>query len=115
MSGILSITEWESLEALPIPKLAFENEKGAVYTVLKVGVLFAKNTTDHKKTNIKEHFYLPTITVGTGVNKSVFRLPLNLSAWAFDQVALAHSGNIVFPAEVEFGVLNDHIYAEYIL
>jgi hypothetical protein len=115
MSRILSIAEWESLEVLPIPKLVSENEKGTVYTVLKVGVLFAKNATDYKEKEHKEYLYLPTITVGPGVNKCAFRLPLSLSAWAFDQVALTHSGDIAFPAEVEFGVLNDRVYAEYIL
>lgn len=47
----------------------------------------------------------------------LLRLPEVLHAWAYDMVAfvLAHGGNDVvrlFPAKVEFGILDDRAYAE---
>ncbi len=115
MTVVVSIVEWEALTELPISSLIFDHEKGSIYTVVKLGFLLAKNAIDYNEKIHKQYDYLPTITVSLSGRNQMFRLPISLSVWAFDQIALVRSGEIKFPTEIEFGILNGRMYAEYVL
>jgi hypothetical protein len=115
MQPVLSIADWEKLDEVSLPKIKRPADKGAFYVALKVGILFTPNASDYSATRYKGHPYLPTITIQVDTATRILRLPLDLAPWAFDAVALAHSGLLSFPAEIEFGILKNRVYAEYVL
>lgn len=55
---------------------------------------------------------LPLITVEENGNPVCYRLPLQLSEWAFAMVALANMGQNLFPSEVVFSKKENNYYAD---
>ena len=55
---------------------------------------------------------LPTAVVLFDGKYELCSLPLDLSEWVQNCVGMAHAGMNTFPAKVEFGVLNNRVYAE---
>jgi hypothetical protein len=87
---------------LDLPELSSERETGVVLDISRVVVT-------------REHQPFAWIETTDG---SVFRLPSGLMDWAVATVALVleKGGNDafgLFPAPVEFGILNGHPYAEF--
>lgn len=86
-------------EVLKVPVLVNENAQGIVHTVLSVGVLGGQRE--------------PIITVKESSEKvTAYRLPRDLTDWVQHWMGMTLQGIDMFPAEVEFGRLNDRIYAE---
>lgn len=114
---IESVDEWLNLPEPSFPSLMNNKENGTVYTVQKVGFL-AVPETDCRKNNICAQSgpggksLLPTAVVEFAGQQQLCRLPLELTSWVFDCVAMAHSGMNSFPSKVEFGVLDGRTYAE---
>ena len=57
---------------------------------------------------------LPLITVEENGNPICYRLPLQLSEWAFTMVAIANMGQNLFPSEVVFSKKENNYYADII-
>ncbi|MDN4571911.1 hypothetical protein DBB29_24950 [Pandoraea cepalis] len=55
---------------------------------------------------------LASVTVEEAGRRTLHRLPLSLSEWALDEVALARHGVRTYPAKIEFGCIADRHYAE---
>jgi len=112
-SKLSSVEEWLQLPELSLPVLINAKETGAIYMVLvlKFGFLLASKN-DCKVNGLDpriESFgkcILPTIDIESSKESMLFRLPLKLASWAFDNVALANTGMNHFPSKVEFGVLD---------
>ncbi len=84
---------------LKIPELNNEKESGAVYEVFSVG-------------NMGVNFD-PVITIrGNDGSAVLCRLPTDLSDWVDYQKGIRLQGIEMFPARIEFGKLNNRIYAE---
>lgn len=115
---VTSLPEWLDLPEVACPVVQNEGRKGSIYTVHKVGFL-PVSPSDCKDTDIAgAHFeagkyLLPTAEVEFGRRKQLCRLPLQLSDWAIDSVAMAYQmGKSPFPMRVEFGILRGRYYAE---
>lgn len=84
---------------LEIPTLNNESEQGKIYEVLSIGMM------------------PPGIAIATVKNGDLpvaFRLPSELAGWCQHSMGLAMQGVKIFPAKVEFGVLNGRCYAELV-
>ena len=57
---------------------------------------------------------LPLITVEEDGNPVCYRLPLQLSEWAFTMVAISNMGQNLFPSEVVFSKKENNYYADII-
>lgn len=57
---------------------------------------------------------LPLITVEEDGNPVCYRLPMQLSEWAFTMVAIANMGQNLFPSEVVFSKKENNYYADII-
>jgi len=90
------------LPELKIPNISDGNE-GQIYNVKKVAFV------RHKTKEAIENLPLAHLK-----NGQICKLPQELSGWAYDCVALAHSGLNAFPANVEFGIQDNEYYAEII-
>ncbi len=115
---VRSLADWVLLPELGCPAISRETRKGAVYAVHKVGLL-AIPEVDMPAGKVPGVMFesgkclLPTIELAFGNEKKLCKLPLQLSAWAVDIIALTEQlGESPFPAEVEFGILNGRHYAE---
>jgi len=97
---VTSYKDWNNLNQLAIPFIKSTDEKGVIYKVKTVGIF-----------NYDSQF-MPTITIIHNGKDELLKLPLELSQWALNCVAMAHSGMETFPSDVEFGVLDDRYYAE---
>jgi len=95
----------------------------SVYLVVRVGFVNAK-LADARAQEIsgesppdgpRETLPLPTVTVRSDQRDRIYRLPMELNNWAIDMVALAHAGQNLFPCEVEFGILDERPFAEFVL
>lgn len=80
------------------PMISIPNE-GIKYRVLSVG-------TDKNR--------LPLITVEENGKPVCYRLPLQLSEWAFTMVAVANMGQNLFPSEVVFSKRENNYYVDII-
>ena len=86
-------------EFLKVPVLLNEKAQGIVHNVLSVGILGGQRE--------------PIITVKKANGKVMaYRLPHELFGWVENTVGMKLQGIDMFPAEVEFGKLNDRVYAE---
>lgn len=109
--------EWNDLPEISFPTLKSDRGEGSTYAVRKVGWLFADRQ-DCVGLEIPlgamaaGKVTLPTAVVEFDGKPQLCKLPIELGSWAFDQVALAHSGMNLFPAKVEFGILDGRHYAE---
>lgn len=117
---ISTFAEWAKLPLLNIPVLENEQEAGATYRVKRIGFLFAPkhflrvlDLSDENVMKRGDDMMLPTIEIETSGKTIMHKLPVPLSSWAYDTIAIAHSplGNPL-PCEVEFGVLDGRYYAE---
>jgi hypothetical protein len=113
-----SFSDWVRLPELGCPRIGDAAKKGSIYTVYKVGFL-AIPVADIPLNDLPGvsrqagKYLLPTIELQFADKKQLCRLPLPLTDWAIDLVALAQqAGKGLFPAKVEFGVLDDRHYAE---
>ncbi len=114
---ITDLNGWLNLPNIEMPSLKSEKEKGSVFRVKKLGfVLVDKNECKRKGLNARQasggKCALPTAVVLFGDKYELCSLPLELSEWVQQCVGMAHSGMNAFPTQVEFGVLNNRIYAE---
>ena len=86
-------------ETLKVPVLLDEKAKGIVHKVLSVGILGEQRE--------------PIATIKKSNGESVaYRLPHDLYGWVENFMGLQLQGVDMFPAEVEFGILNNRAYAE---
>ncbi|MCE4092845.1 hypothetical protein LXM61_27255 [Priestia megaterium] len=84
---------------LSLPVLKNNTEQGIVYEVLSTGVLGSQRT--------------PIITVKEKNGEVVaYRLPDELRDWVEHSMGMKLSGFDVFPSEIEFGIIDNHAYAE---
>lgn len=118
MDRVSSIEEWVRLPEISVPLVQSERDTGSVVTVAKVGFL-AVNSADCQKAGIAADAslgkcILPTVVVGAGSQRQLYRLTVELGVWAFECVALAQEGRLRFPCEVEFGRLDGRAYAEFV-
>lgn len=109
--------EWLKLPEVGCPVVSNKNHKGSTYTVHKVGILAVRpeecRNVDTRGVWFEAgRYFFPTIDVEFGKERQLCRLPLQLSNWAIDTVALAQGRNLRFPLGVEFGVLDGRHYAE---
>jgi hypothetical protein len=115
-----SLEGWQTLPEVLFPKLKSGTEKGSIFSVHKVGFL-AVPEDQCKKAGIKADAgpagkcLLPTAVVEFDGTPKLCRLPLSLSPWAFNCVAMAHSKTLNFPSSVEFGFFNGRNYAEFVI
>jgi hypothetical protein len=114
---VQTFAEWNALPEISFPVLRSDSDEGSTYAVRKVGWLLADRQ-DCRGIEIPAvamaagKVTLPTAVVMFDGEPQLCKLPIELGAWAFDQVAFAHSGHNLFPANVEFGVLDGRHYAE---
>ena len=114
---IKSPGEWSNLAELVSPVIRTQAEKGSVYTVHKIGFLAMPlaDCGDFDTTGVlfeAGRYFFPTADVEFGTERRLCRLPLQLSNWAIDTVAMAQTGEMRFPTKVEFGVFAGRHYAE---
>lgn len=84
-------------ELLEIPVLKNDGEKGVIYQVLSVGM---------------GRQGIPTVTIKNANKKAiVYRLPTELQGWVQSAMGMAMQGLNPFPTKVEFGKIDDTIYA----
>lgn len=88
-----NINEYPLLE---ISTINNNYETGSVYNVLTVGIQNA----------------CPVITIINNNEPTIFRIPNELSGWAEMCIKLSTNGLNLFPANVEFGYLDNRYYAE---
>ncbi|WP_174732989.1 hypothetical protein [Mesobacillus harenae] len=96
-AGAKVYTDISKHEVLAIPTLKSTAEQGALYKVLSVGM--------HRKQT-------PIATVKKGNGAKAYILPEELHGWALNVLMTSADGVKMFPATVEFGVLNGRSYAE---
>jgi len=108
--------EWNALREILFPVLRSDSDEGSTYPVRKVGWLLADRQdcggVELAGAMAAEKVTLPTAVIMFDGEPQLCKPPIEVGAWAFDQVALAHSGHDLFPAKVEFGILNGRHYAE---
>jgi hypothetical protein len=114
---ITSFADWIRLPEVGCPKIEGPTKQGSVYTIYKVGFLGVSTTDipiDFPSIVVQaEKYILPTIELDFGQERQLCRLPLQLTDWAFDLVALTQQlGGNPLPARIEFGVLDGRHYAE---
>lgn len=84
-------------ELLEIPVLKNDEEKGVIHHVLSVGMGGQG---------------IPTVTIKKHNKKAlVYRLPMELQEWAQSATGMAMRGLNPFPTNVEFGKIDDTVYA----
>ena len=116
--AVQSLTQWLALPEIACPVVQTTGNKGSIYIVHKIGFL-ALSAADIGEFDTSEvvyeasKYFFPTAEVEFGQAKQLCRLPLPLSNWAIDTVAMARQmGKSRFPQKVEFGILGDRFYAE---
>jgi hypothetical protein len=86
-------------EVLEVPVLQDEKETGVVYDVLSVGVVGLQRE--------------PIVTVKESNGQVVaYRLPHDLLEWVEYSIGMKLQGLSALPAKIEFGKLNNRMYAE---
>ncbi|MEY2169042.1 MULTISPECIES: hypothetical protein [unclassified Rhodanobacter] len=119
-STITSLDGWLHLPEVVFPALKNAQEKGSVFAVHKVGFLaVSKQECVVAGINAEEQppgkCLLPTAVVKLAGTPELCKLPISLGPWAFDCVAMAHSGVLEFPTQIEFGILEGRSYAEFVV
>ena len=94
----------------------FRNQRGAkiYYDVNRQPVLYltkGKNVVTVLSVGIYKEG-IPLVTIEKSPENMCYRLPLQLTQWAMNIVALANSGVSLFPAKVVFTKTENHIYAD---
>jgi hypothetical protein len=114
---VTTAKDWFDLQEIHAPTLKNEREVGNKMNIIKVGLVLA-NIEDCKELGLLQDIdyegkiHLPTVVARTKKKEILFRLPLELSGWAEQSVAMAQMGLNAFPSVVEFGVLNGGFFAE---
>jgi hypothetical protein len=116
---IESAVDWLALAEITFPPLKSELDNGTTFTVYKVGFLAVREQDCqelgiHAERGPAGKCVLPTSVIDFAGERKLCRLPVELSPWAFNCVAMAHEGLLKFPATVEFGLLDGRKYAEII-
>lgn len=84
---------------LKVPVLLDEKAKGVIHNVLSVGILGSQRE--------------PIVTVKESNGEVVaYRLPYDLLGWVENMMGLKLQGIDMFPEKVEFGKLNNRVFAE---
>lgn len=100
-AGVKIYKDINKHEVLKVPVLSNQNEQGIVHTVLSAGFIGMQRE--------------PIITVSESTGKiSAYRLPRELIDWVESSIGMKLQGIDMFPSKVEFGKLNNKIYAEYL-
>ncbi|MGH6817308.1 MAG: hypothetical protein ACREC1_00875 [Methylovirgula sp.] len=116
--AVASLAEWRLLPEITAPVIQDETHNGSVYRVHTIGFLAVPPADcegfDTSGVIFEAGKYLfPTAELEFATEKQLCRLPLQLSNWAVDSVALVHQiGRNPFPMQVEFGILRGRYYAE---
>jgi|SRR5271155_5353677 len=117
-TDVASVSEWLKLREISVPDVRSEREEGSVVTVLKVGFL-AVSPTDCAASRVSAPVLasgkciLPTAVIDSNGEPLLHRLPIGLANWVIDCVALARTGERLFPTQVEFGALHGNHYADF--
>lgn len=86
-------------KVLEVPVLLDEKAEGVVHQVLSVGILGGQRD--------------PIVTIKEANGEVVaYRLPYDLVGWVENSMGMKFQGIDLFPAKVEFGYLNNRVYAE---
>lgn len=115
---VKTAAEWLALPEITAPVIATVEQKGSVCTVHQNDLLFVDAADCHeakfKAPSIAvEKCALPTIIADFAKGPSaLYRLPLELTNWAFSCIFSAQQGFRSFPAKVEFGRLDKRVYAK---
>jgi hypothetical protein len=116
--ALSSLADWLKLPEVICPVVSNETTKGSAYKVYKVGFL-ALSPADCGNTNVSGamlqagRYLFPTAEIEFGGEKQLCKLPLPLTGWALDSVAMTKMMNgSPFPMTVEFGILRNRHYAE---
>lgn len=114
---VASLDEWKALPEIAVAAIKNERRQGTVYTFHKVG-FFAIAVSDCRTIDTSGailaagKYVFPTAVVEFNDEKVLCRLPLQLSNWAFDAVALTRQLRNHFPMRIELGILRGRHYAE---
>jgi hypothetical protein len=109
------VADWLELPEIELPVLQSPHDEGTVLTVLDVSFL-AVDERDCSNSRINAHKFLagkvllPTATVDFAGERTLCRLSVDLSDWAFVMSTRTRVDH--FPCSVEFGVLRGRTYAE---
>ena len=107
---------WQKLDELEIAKISAPTEEGSVYEVLKVGIFAIDYQVCGPILDVSmldgRRIVLPTATVWTLAGKVTYKLPPQLGAWALHTLELASAEDNIFPAEVEFSLMDGHYMAD---
>jgi hypothetical protein len=115
---VASVPEWLQLPEIFAPRIRSESEEVGAVAVLKVGML-AVSVADCANAQVVapvvvgDKCILPTAVIELSGNPVLHRLPIGLTEWVIDCIALAKVGKNQFPAQVEFGELRGCPYAEF--
>ncbi|HYX09282.1 MAG TPA: hypothetical protein VE912_21285 [Bacteroidales bacterium] len=115
---VTDIEGWLNLPNIEIPSLQSKKEIGSIFEVKKVGFVLAdRNECRAKGLNKASEVLggkcaLPTAVVLFDDKYELCSLPLDLSEWVQQCVAMAQAGMNPFPTKVEFGIINNRAYAE---
>ncbi len=110
-----SVADWLELPEIEFPVLQSPHDEGTVLTVLDVSFL-AVDERDCSNLDISAHkcragkALLPTVTVDFAGQRTLCRISVDLSDWAFVMSTRTRADH--FPCTVEFGVLRGRTYAE---
>lgn len=86
---------------LKLPVLKDEDEEGDIHEVLSIGLLGGQRE--------------PIITIKHPEQGAVaYRLPRDLQEWVEHSMGMKLQGFDLFPAKVEFGILDERVFAEII-
>lgn len=102
----------------PGAKEFFRNRKGAkVYFDLNKQPILKLNEGENRFMVLSVGFLknsCPTVTIEKKTENVCYKLPEQLGEWALTVVGMANMGENLFPAEVVFTKINNHIYADII-
>ena len=115
-----SYSEWEALEALPIPTIKDESQQGRTYDIgvihtLAVPVPAEEEMKVNEETyQVGTHYVFASVKVSTKEGSRWYRLPNDLTEWAA-VLAVTAKQTMKFPCKIEFGKLRGRYYADFVV
>lgn len=112
---INSAQEWIDLPEPELPELQSEDEKGAVYTLAKLG-FYTASKEECETLGIKADqphgmtYALPIAMMKLDKELELCRLPIAFTSWAFRALVVTQRGADPFPAEVEVGIVDGQAF-----
>jgi hypothetical protein len=114
---VTSAAEWKELPQIVAPIISSPEKEGSSYLVHTVGFVMTDQRQCDRlglrpKDQVAGKLALPTALVEFDGKKRLCRLPIEVTPWTIEVVALAQAGQLEFPMIIEFGKLDGHTYVE---